>query len=173
MHQVVNVRLGRDEDLSRILAINRESRPGVAALDATEFRHLLSNAAIVLVADVAELVHGYLIAFADSSSYRGEEFLRFREILESPFMYIDQVAVQAQARRRGVANRLYDQLVASGARDGIRRYCCEVNIEPPNPASMRFHTAAGFVEIGQLTVTNERRVALLLKQVQAPTAIES
>ena len=27
--------------------------------------------------------------------------------------------------------------------------CCEVNLEPPNPGSLRFHHRIGFTEVGQ------------------------
>ena len=27
--------------------------------------------------------------------------------------------------------------------------CCEVNLEPPNPGSLRFHQRIGFTEVGQ------------------------
>jgi predicted GNAT superfamily acetyltransferase len=41
--------------------------------------------------------------------------------------------------------------------------CCEVNLEPPNPGSLRFHQSIGFVEVGQRQSGDLYRVALLTK----------
>jgi predicted GNAT superfamily acetyltransferase len=41
--------------------------------------------------------------------------------------------------------------------------CCEVNLEPPNPGSLRFHQSIGFVEVGQRQSGDLYRVALLAK----------
>jgi predicted GNAT superfamily acetyltransferase len=41
--------------------------------------------------------------------------------------------------------------------DGQALLCCEVNIEPPNPGSDRFHAALGFVEAGHATLSDRAK----------------
>jgi predicted GNAT superfamily acetyltransferase len=41
--------------------------------------------------------------------------------------------------------------------------CCEVNLEPPNPGSLRFHQSIGFVEAGQHKSSSDYQVVLLAK----------
>ena len=54
-------------------------------------------------------------------------------------------------------------------RSGIPQLVCEVNLRPANPRSLAFHAALGFVEVGQLEVSDGRRVALLERAlVQSP-----
>jgi len=42
-----------------------------------------------------------------------------------------------------------------------------VNVEPPNPGSLRFHQSIGFIEVGQLAPTRDKRVCLLIKELPA------
>jgi predicted GNAT superfamily acetyltransferase len=41
--------------------------------------------------------------------------------------------------------------------------CCEVNLEPPNPGSLRFHQSIGFKFVGTRGERTEYQVALLTK----------
>ncbi len=47
----------------------------------------------------------------------------------------------------------------------ISRLTCEVNLEPPNPASLEFHRRIGFSEVGRLNTRDGRTVALLSRNV--------
>jgi len=144
-----------------ILRINRDSRPGVAALDAAELQRLQSLSARhrVAVADDGR-VAGYALAFDRDAAYDGEEFLALRKLLSGPFVYIDQIAVAADHRRRGVAAALYRGF------EGV--LCCEVNLQPPNPASSAFHRGCGFDVIETLRTADGRTVELLKRDVVAP-----
>jgi predicted GNAT superfamily acetyltransferase len=42
---------------------------------------------------------------------------------------------------------------------------CEVNVRPANPASLAFHTARGYRELGRLEHGPEKVVALLAKEL--------
>ena len=65
------------------------------------------------------------------------------------FVYIDRVVVRESARKRGLGRLLYDDVMEAARRGGHTRICCEVNIDPPNPASDAFHVRMGFEEIGR------------------------
>jgi predicted GNAT superfamily acetyltransferase len=45
--------------------------------------------------------------------------------------------------------------------------CCEVNLDPPNPASDAFHASLGFHEIGSAAMSNGKVVRYLTKVIAA------
>ena len=60
--------------------------------------------------------------------------------------------------------RLYCDFEASLPAD-VSVLTCEVNIEPPNESSMRFHEGYGFRTVGTQTLDNGRKeVALMAKE---------
>jgi predicted GNAT superfamily acetyltransferase len=66
-----------------------------------------------------------------------------------------------EARGLGHARRLYDDLAAVAAG---RPLCCEVNVVPPNPASLAFHDRLGFVTCGEdVDPRNGKRVRYLVQ----------
>ncbi len=114
---------------------------------------------------------GELVAFAlaiasgttcDSQNYRwfGARFERF--------LYLDRVVVAAPLRRRGIGTRLYDAMEAAAGR--FDRMVCDVNVLPPNHASLAFHAARGYTEVGRLAHGQEKVVALLSKDLQPANA---
>jgi predicted GNAT superfamily acetyltransferase len=148
-------------DAAGLLQVNAGSRPHVAQIDRAELERLLGLGAVVLIAAGAASVAGYLIAFADSAPYDGEEFRYFQRHLGGAFAYIDQVAVSTSMRRCGVARALYGAVSAHPRFPAPTRRCCEVNIHPPNPVSMEFHRRLGFERLADLGVSDGRVVALL------------
>lgn len=158
------IRVAGPEDHETILAINAEGVPGVSALDPRKLARLAAAADPLLVAVEGGRVAAYLIAFRPDADYEGACFLWFRE-RHPRSLYIDQVAVGSAWRRSGAASALYDALAAAASERGLDELTCEVNLDPPNPQSMRFHRARGFREVGAFTVPDGRTVSL---QAYAP-----
>ena len=52
-------------------------------------------------------------------------------------------------RGRKLADLLYDDFEKFARERVIRHLTCEVNAEPPNPVSLRFHERRGFKEVGR------------------------
>jgi predicted GNAT superfamily acetyltransferase len=61
----------------------------------------------------------------------------------------------------GIGSLLYKDLFASASAQGVPVITCEYNIEPPNPASKRFHDKFGFVEVGQQHVAGGSKLVSL------------
>ena len=93
----------------------------------------------------------FLIALDQNASYGSPNFLWFQKFRET-FVYIDRIIVAASARGQGIARILYEDLFAAAQQAGHDRVVCEVNIDPPNPASEAFHLAMGFIEVGQASI---------------------
>ncbi len=90
----------------------------------------------------------FLLAFDQHAGYASPNFVWFRQRYER-FVYVDRVAVAAAARGRGHARRLYADLLRHARAAGHVRIACEVNSDPPNPASAALHASLGFAEVGR------------------------
>ena len=65
-----------------------------------------------------------------------------------------------------IGSRLYEDLFDCARSQGIKTITCEYNIQPPNPASQRFHDKFGFKELGQQWVAlGTKRVSLQAAEV--------
>lgn len=151
-------------DFSAVLRINAANGPAVARLDPGELRRLAALSGLHRVAaDNERGVLGYLLAFASSAAYDGEEFQHFKAHFAQPFLYVDQLAIAAAGRRQGLGRLLYQALADHARTARCERICCEVNAQPPNPDSMAFHQRLGFEQVGSMSVGDGRSVALLAR----------
>ena len=89
-----------------------------------------------------------LLAFDQDGHYDSPNFLWFRERF-ARFVYVDRVVVSTTRRGEGLARKLYEKLFDAARAAGHDRVVCEVNYDPPNPASDLFHERLGFAEVGR------------------------
>lgn len=111
---------------------------------------------------------GYLLAFPSDTMYDGEEFLFLTKTSTGPFIYIDQVAVDAAMRRTRAASSLYQAIETAAHRQGILVLSCEINLMPPNPDSLAFHRNEGFNQTSVMPTQDGRTVALMSKRLESP-----
>lgn len=160
---MISLRSAAESDLEDILCLNEASVPAVNSVDLELMRWFAENAAHFRVAEKDDRFAGFLIGMRPGTTYASPNY-RWFCARYTDFGYIDRVAVAAGAQRLGVATALYRDFEAS-LRPGIDVLTCEVNIEPPNESSMRFHEAFGFRTVGTQTLENGRkRVALMAKE---------
>lgn len=98
----------------------------------------------------------FLIAFDQDADYESPNFLWFKARYPR-FVYVDRIVVAPEARGRGHARRLYGDLFAQATQAGHEVVVCEVNSDPPNPASDAFHAALGFVPVGEARIHGGRK----------------
>lgn len=135
-----------DLDEAAILALNQAHLTETSALDATLLRALIAQAFHVGLRDRGR--HAFLIALDQEALSQSPNFHWFRSRYER-FVYIDRVIVAPSQRGRGMARTLYEELISAAVQAGHVLLGCEVNLEPPNPASDAFHEALGFSEVGR------------------------
>jgi len=152
-------------DWSAVLQINASIQPAVARLDGRELSRLLALSGFHRVARKNGTVIGYMFSFPSESFYDGEEFVFFHQLARAPFVYVDQLGISPEHQRRGIGQLFYSTLRHEASHVGAQSICCEVNLAPPNPASLNFHYQLGFVEIASLHVTDGRTVALLERRL--------
>jgi hypothetical protein len=144
----MNLRPYTEQDLVPMLALNNAHATELGPLDMNSLRRLLGMAMRVRIAGAMD---GFLVALDESAAYDSPNFLWFKARF-ARFAYIDRVVIAESARGRGLARRLYEDLFAAAS--GHMHVFCEVNYEPPNPASDAFHAAMGFSEVGRATLAD-------------------
>jgi predicted GNAT superfamily acetyltransferase len=131
-----------------LLALNNEHALELSWLTPERLAHLAAQA--FYARRIGE-VDAFLLAFDERADYDSPNFLFFRDRYPR-FVYVDRIVVASSARGRGLAQRLYRDLFAVAARAGHDCIVCEVNSEPPNPASDAFHAALGFSPVGSASI---------------------
>ena len=151
-------------DLPRVLEINNANTPGVSELTMAELQTDLRNSLHALAIDDEHgEVCAFCITFDPSAPDAGTNHQWFADRFES-FVYLDRIAIDSNHRNRGLGALLYqavEQYMLKSAEHSL--LCCEVNIEPPNPGSLRFHKRIGFAEVGQRGDGKAYQVVLLAK----------
>jgi predicted GNAT superfamily acetyltransferase len=144
-----------------LLALNNAHALELSWLEPERLRKLVAEAFVARRAGVADAL---LLAFDQDADYDSVNFLWFRDRFDR-FVYVDRVVVADAARGRGLARRLYDDLFAAARAAGHTRIVCEVNSDPPNPASDAFHAALGFVPVGTAQIHGGKKTVTYLERI--------
>jgi uncharacterized protein len=131
-------------DEPAVLLLNNEHAAELSLLDAVRLSQLLSQS---FYARRIGSLDAFMIAFDERAAYDSPNFLWFRARYPR-FAYVDRIAVAKTARGRGLARKLYEDMFRAAALESHILAVCEVNADPPNPASDAFHAALGFNEVG-------------------------
>lgn len=152
-------------DLPALLALNNAEAAAVNAQTPEGLEALLARAwAARMMADGS----GFLVAFDAATPPQGPNHAWFTA-RESSFAYVDRVVVRADSRRRGVARTLYADVERLAAAERMEVLCCEVNLDPPNPASLAFHERLGFAAVGEATDRRNGKRVRYLSRAVSPT----
>ena len=141
-------------DEPAILALNNAHAAELSWLDAERLSALLGQA---FHARRIGNLEAFVLTFDQDAVYDSPNFLWFRQRYRR-FAYVDRIAVANSARGRGLARKLYEDMFAAARATGHTLAVCEVNAEPPNPASDAFHAALGFGEVGLASVYGGTRI---------------
>jgi predicted GNAT superfamily acetyltransferase len=149
-----------------LLALNNAHAQELSWLEPARLQHLVEQA---FLARRTGNLDAFLLAFDQSARYDSPNFLWFRSRYPR-FVYVDRIVVASSARGRGHARALYDDLFKHAVAASHERVVCEVNTEPPNPASDAFHAALGFVEVGTASVYDGSRTVRYLSRALPASA---
>ena len=145
---VVTVRDLQSADLNQLHAINEAAVPGVNSLDYPEFESLLNSGSdLVRVALVSGRIAGFVSCMQEGRAYESVNY-RWISARYKSFSYVDRVVIDASQRGAGLGAKLYGSIFDtwSQTHDVL---LAEVNLEPPNPGSQRFHERMGFKPVGE------------------------
>jgi uncharacterized protein len=149
-------------DVEQLRALNNAHAQELSFADAPRFAHLLSQAFFARHIGT----EAFIIAFDQDADYDSENFLWFRARFQH-FVYVDRVVTAPEARGRGHAAALYNGLFEAARAAGHEQVTCEVNEDPPNPASDAFHAKFGFRPIGSAPLANGKKVRYFARPLAA------
>jgi predicted GNAT superfamily acetyltransferase len=149
-------------DWPTVLALNEASVRELSPLDETRLQYILELAHAALVVEREGKIAAFAIAIAPGTPYDSANYRWFAERYER-FLYLDRIAVGAAYRRLGLGALLYDAMEEAARPFG--QMVCDVNVKPRNDASLGFHAARGYQDVGRLEHGQVKTVALMRKQL--------
>ena len=148
-------------DIDAMWTINEQGLPGTGKVSKEEIGQLLEFSSLSIGAYAKGELLGFVICLPPKTGYGSLNYAWFNEHYAS-FVYVDRIAVSEEQRNKAVGSALYNHVVSYSKQHGVP-VAAEVNREPPNPGSMRFHNRFGFEEVGVLHHA-EKSVTMFLKQ---------
>lgn len=162
------IRALRPADLPRLVELNNASYPAVPIATAEELEALIDVCSLpiaVVDSESPDLVAGFLLAISPGAPYVSENY-RWFEQRGTDSLYVDRIVVGEEYRSQGLGPLLYSAIFERARADGRVEVTCEVNVDPPNPRSLSFHSRLGFERVGlQATKGGTVSVALLAAPV--------
>jgi predicted GNAT superfamily acetyltransferase len=132
------------------LDLNNKNAPEVGFLTEDSFEELLPLLDYLLVAEVyragKKFRAGLFAAMREGTEYSSHNYSWFSKRYDR-FLYCDRVVVDQEFRDQGIGATLYQDMFSRAQAIQIQHCLCEVNEDPPNPHSMRFHQRLGFKKI--------------------------
>jgi predicted GNAT superfamily acetyltransferase len=150
------------DDLPAILAMNAQAGVSVAPIDRELLDCHYANAAYFRVAESGGRLAGFLIAFDHEAGPGNAGYSWFRE-RGQPFIWVDRIVVAPEFRRHGLGRVFYAD-VMSFAEVRVPVLGCQISLDPPDDASLRFHASMGFREMAQLPVP-EGRIGVMAREM--------
>jgi predicted GNAT superfamily acetyltransferase len=146
-HASPSVRQARHADVDALCRINEASTPGVGRVTRDELAELMTMGAVTLVAEADSRPAGFILCLTEGAPYLSPNY-RWISDRYPAFAYCDRIAVSPGNRGLRIGELLYRACFQhfAGRRASL---LCEVNLEPPNPGSLRFHDRLGFRRIGE------------------------
>lgn len=155
------------QHLEQVLAINNANAPAVGELNCNELKYLVEHALYALIiTDLHEIdVQAFCLTFAPGVPYTSPNYRWFSDCYDD-FVYLDRIAVASQYQNKGCGTALYGAVEKYMIIDRTAPLLtCEVNLQPPNCGSLRFHQRLGFCEVGQQESKPGLVVSLLAKTI--------
>lgn len=152
----------REIALTELCRLNNQFGTETSLLTENGMSRLIGMAfyAFGVAGESAQSIDAMLIALDQTAPYENEN-LHFFQKRHVQFVYVDRMITASHAQRRGLGRSLYEEMFKWARGAGQPVVCCEVNLDPPNPASDAFHERLGFVEVGQARLKNGKFVRYL------------
>lgn len=153
-------------DLDEVLDLNQANVPHVGELDRVRLSSIVEECSMAVAARRQDgSLAGFVMVLGPDAAYDSPNYRWFADRYDD-FRDVDRIAVDTTMHRSGLGRRLYGAVFDHARAAGAPIVTAEVNVEPPNPVSMAFHTSMGFAEVGrQSTYGGSVTVSLLVAPV--------
>ena len=143
----INVSNYSELELNAIFDLNQLNTPEVGSLESLDYlKKLIGLSAYNLLVLKCEEIVGFIICMREGSTYGSENYKFFTQRLKK-FLYVDRVVVDERHRRSGLGKAIYQDIFAY-VNDKNLPIALEVNTEPVNQPSLKFHEKMGFEKVG-------------------------
>ena len=149
-------------DVDSMWVINEQGLPGTGQVSKHELARLLDLSVLSIGAFHHDELAGFVICFSPGTSYGSLNYVWFNKRFDD-FIYVDRIAVSEEHRNHGIGTNLYGCVISYSQQHNVP-IAAEVNSDPPNPGSMRFHLRQNFEEIGKLQ-HKHKAVTMLMRKV--------
>ena len=157
----INVSNYSELELNAIFDLNQLNTPEVGSLESLDYlKKLIGLSAYNLLVLKCEEIVGFIICMREGSTYGSENYKFFTQRLKK-FLYVDRVVVDERHRRSGLGKAIYQDIFAY-VNDKNLPIALEVNTEPVNQPSLKFHEKMGFEKVGSKDF-DDHSVAYFLK----------
>ena len=157
-------RLFLNSDIDAALELNNLNSPAVGAIDRLQLEFLIEHS-LYSFAIGEQLLHAFCITFGPGAPYTSVNYRWFSEKY-TDFVYLDRIVVSETMRNKSLGAKLYAAVETRMRKDNCAPLLtCEVNLNPPNTGSIRFHNRIGFFEVGQQDSKPGLTVSLLSKKI--------
>ena len=157
----INVSNYSELELNAIFDLNQLNTPEVGSLESLDYlKKLIGLSAYNLLMLSDEEIIGFIICMREGSTYGSENYKFFTQRLKK-FLYVDRVVVDERHRRSGLGKAIYQDIFAY-VNDKNLPIALEVNTEPVNQPSLKFHEKMGFEKVGSKDF-DDHSVAYFLK----------
>jgi predicted GNAT superfamily acetyltransferase len=154
------IRPATPEDYEQILKLNEESVHFLSPLSKERLTHLHQQSEILKVIEVDGLVEAFVLALREGNDYDSVNYIWFTKNYNK-FLYIDRVVVSVKKQGSGLGKLLYEEVFKHAKSIEIPVVTAEIDIEPPNPVSLKFHEKFGFKEVGKQSVAGGKKIVSL------------
>lgn len=146
--------------------INQANVPALGEETPDSLGRIMEWSSMAIGVDVDSGLVGFCLVLDPDQPYSSPNYLWFQERY-SNFVYLDRVGFAASHRGQGHGAALYAEVERRAGLGQRSSFTLEVNLDPPNDGSMRFHQRLGFVEVGQQWTPSGKLVSLMAKSLSS------
>jgi predicted GNAT superfamily acetyltransferase len=160
VNKSIELRSATDDDFLDMLRLNKESVQYLSPLDKNRLEKLHKEASLSMVATLNGSIVAFCLGFREGADYDSLNYLWFSKRYEK-FLYIDRVVVDINYQASGIGHLIYKEVFSLAEKNEVPLVTAEIDIEPPNPVSLRFHKKFGFSEVGRQEVAGGTKIVSL------------
>ncbi len=160
--QRMPIRLYTPSDLPTLYAINQACVPGVGnEKSAGGLQRWIDLSTCLVATDAHDTPLGFITLLEPhTEAYASDNLVWLDAWMDgqgTDMIYVDRIALAEAARGQRIGQALYEAAFEHAR--GRKHITCEVNTDPDNPGSHRFHQRLGFFEIGRKRYKPDYEVA--------------
>lgn len=148
------------KDYEQILKLNEESVQFLSPLSKEKLTHLHRQSEILKVVEVDGAVEAFVLALREGKDYDSVNYIWFSKNYDK-FLYIDRVVVSVKQQNTGFGKLLYEEVFKHADLIDVPIVTAEIDIEPSNLVSLKFHKKFGFLEVGKQSVAGGKKIVSL------------